>query len=79
MERFKSIVGILLAVGIIFGSFTGFTGDIPTFGFAWFTNLLWFAIGFPVLVGIGLIIFTLLVTGEHELKMKATKAETESP
>ena len=69
MERFKSIVGILLAIGIIFGSFARFT--TATFGFAWFIEMLWFAIGFPVLVGIGLIIFTLLVTGEAEVKARS--------
>ena len=68
MERFKSIVGILLAIGIIFGSFAGFTAE--TFDFDWFVNLLWFAIGFPVLMGIGYLIFTLLIAGEQQLKAK---------
>jgi len=71
MERFKTIVGILLAVGIIFGSFKGFTTG--TFGFLWFTDLLWFAVGFPVLFGIGWILFSLLIGGETEIKAKLEK------
>lgn len=71
MERFKTIVGILLAVGIIFGAFAGFTTG--PFGWVWFVNLLWFAVGFPVLFGLGWILFSLLIGGETELQKKLAK------
>lgn len=71
MERFKTIVGILLAVGLIFGTFAGFTTQ--TFGFQWFINLLWFSVGFPVLFGIGWILFSLMIGGETEIKAKLEK------
>jgi len=66
MERFKTIVGILLAVGIIFGTFAEWTQTTVTFGWAWFAKMLWFAIGFPVLFGLGWIVFSLLIAGEKE-------------
>ena len=56
MKPLKYIVGLLLAVGIIFGTFAQFAAGIAL-GFTWFTNLLWFAIGFPVLFLIGYLIF----------------------
>jgi len=73
MERFKTIVGILLAVGIIFGSFAQWTAETVSFGWDWFVNTLWFAIGFPVLFGLGWIVFSLLIGGEAEIKKKLEK------
>lgn len=73
MERFKTVIGILLAIGIIFGTFGTLATEDVVFGFAWFTNLLWFAIGFPVLFGIGWILFSLMIGGETEMKRKLEK------
>jgi hypothetical protein len=67
MKRFRTIIGVLLAIGIIFGTFQQLSAGIP-FGFAWFTNLLWFAIGFPALFALGWIVFELFVLGESEVK-----------
>jgi len=56
LEKLAPILAILLAVGVIFGSFQEFaTGG--NFGFDWFIKLLWFVIGYAVLVIIGLSIF----------------------
>jgi len=76
MERFKTIVGILLAVGIIFGTFVQFTSNTP-FDFMWFINMLWFVIGFPVLFGLGWIILGVLVLGETEVKVATKKLKEE--
>jgi hypothetical protein len=76
MERFRTIVGILLALGIIFGTFAQWTAATP-WGWTWFVNTLWFAIGFPVLFGVGWIIFNLMVLGETEVKTAAKKLEEE--
>jgi protein-S-isoprenylcysteine O-methyltransferase Ste14 len=52
-EKIAPIVAILLAAGIIFGSFHEFaTGG--AFGFPWFIKMLWFVIGYAVLIIIGL-------------------------
>jgi hypothetical protein len=56
MEHLKFLLGLLLAVGIIFGTFQSFATSTPL-GFDWFLNMLWFAIGFPVLFLIGLALF----------------------
>jgi hypothetical protein len=72
MERFKTIVGILLAMGIIFGTFTQWSAG-ATFGWTWFVNTLWFALGFPVLFGLGWIIFSLMIGGEAEIRKKLAK------
>lgn len=57
-EGIKAICLLLLAVGIIFGSFAQWTLEAaPSFGWSWFINMLWFAIGFPVLMLIGYAIF----------------------
>jgi len=59
MEYLKIVLGLLLAVGIIFGTFQNFATNTPL-GFTWFVNLLWFAIGFPVLFLIGFVFFDVL-------------------
>jgi len=69
MKRFTTLVGILLAVGIIFGTFQNFATATPL-GWTWFVNLLWLSIGFPVLFGIGWIVMQVLVLGEAEIKKK---------
>ena len=63
LKKFSPIFALLLAVGIIFGTFTQFQNNVP-FGFAWFVNMLWFVIGFPVLLIIGLLLFSLAVRGQ---------------
>lgn len=57
LNKFTPVFLLLLAVGIIFGTFVNFQNNVP-FGFSWFINMLWFVIGFPVLLIIGLLIFS---------------------
>lgn len=76
MEKFRIIVGVLLAIGIIFGTFTQLATGTP-FGFQWFANMLWFAIGFPVLFGIGYIIFEAFVLAYIEASKEAKKLRKE--
>jgi len=52
-------------VGIIFGTFEAFPNGL---GFEWFTQMLWFVIGFPVLVIIAILIFTLGIKGEEQIE-----------
>ena len=65
MASIKSIFAILLMVGIIFGTFEAFPDGL---GFEWFTQMLWFVIGFPVLVIIAILIFTLGIKGEEQIE-----------
>ena len=67
LKKFSPIFALLLAVGIIFGTFEQFQNNIP-FGFAWFYNMLWFVIGFPVLLVIGLLLFSLAVRGQKMIE-----------
>jgi len=69
LEKFAPIFAILLAIGVIFGSFQEFAsgGD---FGFDWFLKLLWFVIGFPVLLLIGLLIWSYGQTAEAKILEK---------
>jgi len=57
LKNLKPLFVVLLAVGIIFGTFVNFQSNVP-FGFAWFVNMLWFVIGFPTLLIIGSLIFS---------------------
>jgi hypothetical protein len=66
LEDFAQIVGLLLAIGIIFGTFVQWQNNVP-FGFTWFTNMLWFAIGFPVLFIIGSLVYALGTKGQKAL------------
>jgi hypothetical protein len=70
LEKLAPIFAILLAVGVIFGAFTEFAagGD---FGFDWFIKMLWFVVAFPVLVIIGMLIWTYAQVGEAKLEAKA--------
>ena len=63
LKKFSPIFALLLAVGIIFGTFVQFQNNVP-FGFDWFYNMLWFVIGFPVLLVIGLLLFSLAARGQ---------------
>ena len=54
LKKLVPIFGLLLMVGIIFGTFEAMPHGL---GFDWFTKMLWFAIGFPVLIIIALLIF----------------------
>jgi len=74
MERFKTLIGVLIAIGIIFGTFQQWTMEVP-FGFTWFINMLWFAIGFPVLFGIGWIVFSLMAGGEKTMRKRIEEEE----
>jgi hypothetical protein len=70
LENLAPIFAILLAVGVIFGAFAEFaTGG--SFGFNWFVKMLWFVIGFPVLIIIGLLIWKYAQVGEAKLEAKA--------
>jgi protein-S-isoprenylcysteine O-methyltransferase Ste14 len=57
-EKIVPILAILLAVGVVFASFQEFARG-GEFGFQWFIKLLWFVIGYAVLVIVGLAIFHL--------------------
>jgi hypothetical protein len=59
MKHLKIVLGLLLAVGIIFPTFMAFQAG-KTLGFDWFVNELWFVIGFPVLFLIGYVFFDTL-------------------
>lgn len=66
LEDFGPIYALLIAVALIFGTFEEFaTGG--SFGFDWFLNMLWFVIGFPVLIIIGMLIFSLGIKGQKKL------------
>lgn len=66
LKKMRQIFALLLAVGIIFGTFDAMQcGEL---GFAWFTKMLWFTIGFPVLVIIGLLIFAAGIKGEETIE-----------
>jgi hypothetical protein len=69
LENLAPIFAILLAVGVIFGAFAEFAtgGD---FGFSWFVKMLWFVIGFPVLIIIGMLIWKYAQVGEAKLEAK---------
>jgi len=67
LKKFGPIFGLLLAVGIIFGTFETFACGEP-FGFGWFVNMLWFVIGFPVLLIIGMLLFSLAVKGQEQIE-----------
>jgi hypothetical protein len=70
LENLAPIFAILLAVGVIFGAFAELAtgGD---FGFSWFVKMLWFVIGFPVLIIIGMLIWKYAQVGEAKLEAKA--------
>jgi hypothetical protein len=69
LENLAPIFAILLAVGVIFGAFAEFaTGG--SFGFDWFVKMLWFVIGFPVLIIIGMLIWKYAQVGEAKLEAK---------
>jgi len=62
------IFALLLAIGIIFGSYEALaTGSL---GFEWFVDMLWFAIGFPVLLIIALLVFAYATKGEAKILAK---------
>ncbi len=61
----RQIFALLLGVGIIFGTFEAMKTGLD---FAWFTEMLWFAIGFPVLIIIALLIFSAGIKGEEKIE-----------
>lgn len=71
MERWRGLIFVLLAFGLIMYSFNALSE--ATLGFTWFVNGLWFALGFPVLVGVGMIAFSLMVAGHEEALQKLKK------
>lgn len=66
LEDFGPILALLVGVGLIFGTFVQFQSNV-LFGFAWFTNMLWFAIGFPVLFIISWLVFAFGIKGHKKL------------
>ena len=83
LEDMAPIVMILIAVGVLFGTFSEFSkpatmivGDkvvsIPKFGFAWFTDMLWFVIGFIVLFVVAELLYTAATKGQMKLESKST-------
>ncbi len=67
LKKLSVIFALLLGVGIIFGTFEAMSNEVAL-DFAWFTDMLWFAIGFPVLVIIGLLIFAVGIKGEESIE-----------
>lgn len=59
MKHLKIVLGLLLAVGIIFSTFSYFESG-EKLGWEWFVQNLWFVIGFPVLFLIGYVFFDVL-------------------
>jgi hypothetical protein len=70
IEDYAQLLGLLTMVGLIFGTFVQFQNNVP-FGFTWFVNMLWFAIGFPVLFIIASLVFSLGSKGQKKLLGKA--------
>ncbi len=68
LKKLSVIFALLLGVGIIFGTFETMSHTGPKLGFDWFTNMLWFAIGFPVLIIIALLIFSAGIKGEEKIE-----------
>lgn len=66
LEKFVPLYGLLTAVALIFGTFEHFSKGLP-FDIAWFANLLGFAIGFPVLLLIAVLVFAIGLKGEAEI------------
>lgn len=69
LEDLAPIYALLLGVGIIFGTFQEFANE-GNFGFDWFVQMLWFVVGFPVLVIVSLLLFDLAIKGEKKLLSK---------
>jgi len=70
IEDYAQLLGLLVMVGLIFGTFVQWQQKIP-FGFDWFVNMLWFAIGFPILFIIASLVFSLGSKGQKKLQAKA--------
>ena len=71
LKKYASIFGLLTMIGIVFGSFQEFASG-GNFGFDWFQTMLWFAIGFPALVIISLLIWALATVADAEIRGKAS-------
>ena len=69
LKDLSPIFLLLAGVGILFGTFVNFQTNTP-FGFDWFVNMLWFAVGFPVLLGIVSLLFAALTKGEEAIMKK---------
>ncbi len=69
LKQFAPIFALLLAVGIIFGTYTEFTAPSlgRRFGFDWFLDMLWFVLGFTVLFVIGLLTYAAATKGEAKI------------
>ena len=67
LKELGPIYALLLAIGIVFGTYTEFVNGVP-FGFAWFINMLWFVIGFPALFIIGTTFYKLAVQAQEKLE-----------
>lgn len=77
LKKFAPIFAILLAIGVIFGSFEEFSRPPlydtegnnlnPRFGFDWFTDMLWFVVGFTGLIIVGLLIWAGAEVGEAKI------------
>jgi len=65
MKRLEAVFIILLMVGIVFGTFQQFAVG-GALGFEWFVNMLWFAIGFPVLFVLGYAILKFVMEAIEE-------------
>ena len=69
LKDLSPIFVLLAGVGVLFGTFVNFQTNTP-FGFDWFVNMLWFVVGFPVLLGIVALLFAALIKGEEVILKK---------
>jgi len=66
LSKFAPIFALLLAVGVIFGSFSEFATE-GDFGFDWFLKMLWFVVGFIALIVIGMLMWAAAEVGEAKI------------
>lgn len=70
IKTFVPIFVLLLGIGVLFGTFTYFATGTP-FGWEWFVNMLWFVVGFPALLIIGVLLLQAAVIAIEQLKKEA--------
>lgn len=66
LEKYAPIFALLLGVGVIFGTFEEFSSG-GSFGFPWFVKMLWFVVGFVVLLIVGILLFSAAIKAEAKI------------
>jgi uncharacterized membrane protein len=66
LSKFAPIFALLLAIGVIFGSFSEFESG-GSFGWTWFLKMLWFVVGFIALIVIGMLMWAAAEVGEAKI------------